>query len=236
MDRAVVERERRFHPGVLLAEQVMHCSTKCVDVYPRFGEAFVLLRRVIAFSADHCALVAALEDPGDSEVHEPHATMAIQHNVGRLDVTKDNRLRLVAVQVTQYLANLDGPVYHLCFGQEALCLVQDSLHVFAIHVLKDEVAAVILAEEVVDLDNAGMIESGKDVGLALEVVLDHSPHLGIGSGVQHLLGDAQPSDLGEAQVLSLVDSAHAANCTQAQNAVAVLKQITVGQLTLDIFG
>jgi hypothetical protein len=81
-----------------------------------------------------------------------------------------------------------------------------------------------------------MIERSKDIGLTLEAAFHHRPHLGIGSGVEHLLDDAQPGDLGEAQVLSLVDGAHTANRQQPQDTITILKQVAVGQLALDAFG
>jgi hypothetical protein len=108
----------------------------------------------------------------------------VQHDVGGFDITKDDWPRLVTMQVDQHFTDLDGPTHYLYFRQETLRLGQNYLQVSAVYVLFDEITALTLAEIVVDLNDAGMTEGGKDVGFTLEGPLDQGPYLGIGGGVE----------------------------------------------------
>ena len=137
--------------------------------------------------------------------------MVIEHDIGRLDVTKDDWLRFVAMQITQHFADLDGPMHHPCLRQKAPGLGQDGPQVLALHIFNDEVTAVIFSEVVVNLNDGRVTERGKNVGFALEILHHHSPHLGIGSSVEHLPDGTQSSNVRETQVLGLVNGAHAAN-------------------------
>ena len=236
MDWALVEGKRWFQSGVLLAKQVMHRSSQGVDVYPGFGDAAILLLWCVPFGTDHRALLAALEDLGDPEVQETDAPVVIEHDVGGLDIAKDNWLGIVTVQVAQHLTYLNGPTHHFCLGQKTLCLCQERFQVFAIHILKNKITAIALTEEVIDLHNARMAERSEDVGFTLEVVLDQGTHLRVSGGVEHLFDGAQARDFGKAHILSFVNRAHSADSLNTQDAIPALEQVAVGQGTLHRFG
>jgi hypothetical protein len=127
---------------------------------------------------------------------------------------------------------VEGPGDDLPFGQESFGLCQHGFKISAVDILLDQVAAIVLAEIVIDLDDPRVTEGGEDVSLALKVALYHRSHLGICGSVEHLFGDAQTGDFREAHVLDLVDCAHAANPQYSEDAIAPLEDMTIGQPTL----
>jgi hypothetical protein len=97
VDRALVERERRLQPWVLLAEQVVHGGTQGVDIHPWLGDTTILLGWRVALGADHSPLLSALKQAGDAKVDQPDAPTVAEHDVGGFDIAKDNGTRIVTV-------------------------------------------------------------------------------------------------------------------------------------------
>ncbi len=87
-----------------------------IDVAGGRGLTSILLRRRVALGADHGALLARLEVPGDAEVDEPDKVVLIHHHIGGLHVPENDWLGLVVVQVVEDVAKLNSPVDDLLLG------------------------------------------------------------------------------------------------------------------------
>ena len=130
----------------------------------------------------------------------------------------------MVVQVGEDIAQLDGPRQDLRLGLRVFPFAQHRLEVFALDEFHDQVGTAVLGEVVVDARDGGVGERGQQIGLALEVPHDHLVHRRVGGHVDHFFDGDELGDVGEMQVATLVDRAHAARAEHAQDQVAVLKR------------
>ena len=182
-----------------------------VQVSRRRGFAAILLGRRVALGADHGAALPDLERAGDAEIHQLHIAIRVDHDVGRLHVAEDDRIRLVRMQERQHVAQLNGPGQNLLLRQEAIRVADDGFQILAVDEFQHQVGTVILGEVVVDARDGGVGQRGQQVGLALEIQHDGLPHERIGRDVDHLLDRHQLGDIREVQIAGPVDRAHAAD-------------------------
>ena len=90
-------------------------------------------------------------------------------DVRRLHVAKDDRLRLVAVQVFHYVTDLQGDIDNFFFEHWPAAHLKLGLQVVAVDIFKHKVDAAIGREEVVNLGDAGVRQGGEQRCFALEV-------------------------------------------------------------------
>ncbi len=150
----------------------------------------------------------------------------IDHHIRRLQVAEDDGLRFVPVQIGQHVAQLDGPINDLRFGQEAGRFGEDRLQILAVNEFHHQVGPILMCEGVVYFGDGWMVEGGQQVRLALEVLDYHLPQSRVGGEIQHFLDRHQLADVGKVHVASLVHGPHAADAQHTQNLIAALQDRT----------
>ena len=96
-----------------------------------------------------------LENLGDAKVDDHDAAIRFPHHkVARLDVAEDD-WRLVAVQISQDIAYLEGPLYDLLLSKCTPIRFEEILQGLTFDELEDEVAALAFGEKVKDLGMDG---------------------------------------------------------------------------------
>src|SRR5687768_1530863 len=89
---------------------MMHRRAESVDVDARLANAAVLLGRSITFRPDHRSTLAiGLEKARDAEVDQYNSFLGRKNNIRRFEIAKDDRLRLIAMQIVEHIADLNGP-------------------------------------------------------------------------------------------------------------------------------
>ena len=155
----------------------------------------------------------------EAEIHDPdpcpQTVLARDHDVGRLDVAVHDAAR---VAVVESFGHLDADVHDISETQRLVADQPqqggpaDQRH--------DEEERALIAAEVVDRHDRGVIHLGDDLGLALEAFL----HL----GRQVVRGDELDGDLAiQERVAGAVHDAHASTAELGENLVAI------GELGLD---
>ncbi len=136
----------------------------------------------------------------DAEVHELHLAVARDHDVGRLHVAVQQGVEVDVVEGVGDARAHQGDAV----GREGAALAEEAGQVRPVHELRDEVEAVVLLDEIVDLDDRLVAEPGVGAPLAPEALEDL---LRPGElDVERLDGDGAVEPLLE----GLVDDAHAA--------------------------
>jgi hypothetical protein len=151
---------------------------------------------------------------GDAEVHQPRDAVAVQHDVGRLQVAVDDA---GVVDGLERVGDLDRDVEGLCCGQRSSFLHQP-LQVHAVDELHRDEEQPLLLAEVVDRADVAMSHAPRQLDLGLEA-LRHPAVVG-DVRAQHLDRD----DLVERAVARLVDHAHAAAPERTEDLVARMEQ------------
>ncbi len=97
MNGPLVEGKRRLKPGVLFAEQMVQRRAESVDIAARLRGSTILFRRGVPLRTDHRPFDTALKDLSNTKIHQPNSLVIVQHDVGRLQVTENHRMRVMVV-------------------------------------------------------------------------------------------------------------------------------------------
>jgi hypothetical protein len=168
-------------------------------------------------------LLVAFEDLGDTEVDQPDFAEAVDHDVGRLHVSEHDRLRLVAVQIVEYVAQLDAPVQHL-FDRQHPRTSQQRVEIAAVDVFHHQIRTRIGDEKIEDLGDGGVIQGGQQVCFALKRLQHRLPLILFALRRQHFFDCDQPFGLWKVRVAGLKHRAHAAAAHDTDDPVAFHQQ------------
>ena len=183
---------------------------------PGYGFAHHLLRRHVPGGADHGPSVghARLGELGDAEVSDLGATVAVEQDVGWLDVPVHHS---VLVREVETVADLPDQVGDLLEGEDAL-LGDHVLERLALDVLHRDVRGGALLADVVDSHDVGVGERPGGAELALEPGLQVIDLLGGDPRIE--LDDLDRELATDDRVLGQVDDAHGALADDALYLVA----------------
>jgi hypothetical protein len=81
----------------------MHRRSQRIDVTSRFGNAAVSFRWRVPFGADHRSTLHRLKRSRDADVDQDDVAIAADHDVRPFQVTEDDRLWLMLVEVRQHI-------------------------------------------------------------------------------------------------------------------------------------
>jgi hypothetical protein len=153
----------------------------------------------------------------------PNMAVMVDHDVRRFQVTKNDRLGLMVVQVHQDIAQFNGPGDRLIFGDRFVGFAQDRLEVFSLDELHHQIGIALVGEVVVDAGDGRMGECCQQIRLAFEIAHDHLVHRLIGSHIGHFFHGDELGDVGEVKITALVDRAHSSVTEHTQHQVAILE-------------
>ncbi len=166
---------------------MMARRTKSINIRCRRGFAAILFRRRIALGSDHRPFLSDLKRFGNAKIYQDYIAITIDHNVRGLHIAKNNGVRFVTMQESQYIAKLDRPCQDLFLRQKARCVADDRLQVFAVDKFLNQIRTVFLGKIIVDARNGWMIERCQNVRFALEIMNDGLPRKRIGRDVRSFL-------------------------------------------------
>ncbi len=107
----------------------------------------------------------------EAKIHQLDHAIRRELHVRRFDITVQHR-RDPAVQITQRVGKLVGPVEHLIFRQRPPLpdgLIDHLAQIDPRHEIHNQEIAVILRKEIGDFGQIRVIQPGEDTGLALEL-------------------------------------------------------------------
>ena len=226
LDGPVGECEWRLQPGIAARQDMVHRRANPIHVAGWTCLTAILFRRGVAFGPDHGALLAHLERLGDAKIDQSQPPVLVDHDVRRLDVTKDDRLRLMEMQVAQHIAQFERPLQHRLDRQKVAHRIDDRFQVAPVDVFHHQIRAILAREVIVDLRHRGMAERCQHIRLALERAQRHLAHALIGGQVEHLFDGDVPHHIRKTEIPRLVHRPHAADADHAGDPVAPLEHRT----------
>ncbi len=151
----------------------------------------VSLRRSIPYRANsqNVSLFSRIEQVGEAKVDELKLAAFGHHDVGRPQIGEEKR-RLVAVQIIQYVQKLQGPVQDAMFRDRIEVAVKDGLQGFALDVLHYQVEPAFPGEIVTDASQVGMVEALEQSGLLLKNFQRLGEIGRVGKNIPYFLQDA----------------------------------------------
>ena len=201
----------------------MKRGTQRKNVAPWLGVALQLLWRGKAIRDNDHRFILRTQAAGNTKIDQFHPIIGADHDVRRLEVAKDDPLMM---QVAQHFAELRAPTPHALFGLDAL-LLHDLGKVAPMHKIHDEIVAPAFFKRIAHTGNGGMIQIVQHARFALEPIHDLLAIFGIGKGIEHFFDGAGTF---EVLIFRFVDRAHAAQCHDPSDAIAVVpQQIARGQ-------
>ena len=89
------------------------------------------------------------------------------------------------MQAVQHVAKLASPAQDGRLGQEARSLLHDLLQGLSVNVVHDQIGLAAFAEMIPHPGQVGVVQSGQDARLALELIVGRLPLLGRGVWIGH---------------------------------------------------
>ena len=172
----------------------------------------------------HRAGILGIEQLDQTKIHQLDDPLGRQLDIAGLDIPMQYR-RILAVQIVQGIQDLGRPRQYLALCQKAVLtpgIGQHLLQISSGHIVHDQIFPAAVGKIVRYLGQIGVVQPGQHTGLLVELVHRFGQHLGrtvdpqqIG---QHLLDGANPAV--QAQIVGLIDGAHAALAHQFQDLIA----------------
>ena len=133
----------------------MHRHAQTENIRPHIRMTGIVFRRGIAPGSQHCGIrkVFILVFSCDAEVDDLNDAVfafRLQHQVRRLHIAVDDRVRLLGMQVVQRIADLHCPMNDIIFRLRTM-LFQDLVQGFAFDVVHDDVNRLTIIN---DIDNS----------------------------------------------------------------------------------
>src|SRR5215813_12698441 len=226
-----VEDQQRVVLRVLARQQVKHGRAQTVDVGTLLDIAGEQLRRRIAHRADggH-AFLGRGDEARDPEIHEHDAVRPpVDHQVSGLQIAVYD-WRFLRMYVIEHVTCVDRP-----FGDGKLIdspprQALASGQIAAVNIFHHQIVAAPVAVEkiLVDRRDRGVIQTGEQIGLAVEVLDGFRARALVGEHLDHLFDGY--GTVGEIEILGQIHRPHTAATDPSSDLVTGAQQCSWSQL------
>src|SRR5581483_4949786 len=207
--------------GHLIRQAMMQRCAQAVDIRACIALGVANLWSHVAERAESLCIAALawLEVPRDTEVNQNHLPIRANHNIGRLEVTKNDRLMPV-MQIIEDIAELNRIIQ----GHQRLQRSPHSLHTLMqrlpLDKLHHEVGAPAFLKGVVHAGQVRMLNKAQDSGFTFKAFPGLLQVFLVQAALLQLFNRYDSS--GDAAIRGLVNGSHTAPARPLDNFVAFL--------------